>query len=67
MLANTHSFISPWIIVHANDKPLTRLNVIKDMLSRLDYADKDERLILSDPQIVTPFAISSIEKGLLAS
>jgi polyphosphate kinase 2 len=67
MLANTHSFISPWTIVHADDKPKTRLNVIKDVLSRLDYEDRDERLILSDPQIVTPFAISSIEKGLLAS
>ncbi|SOD41675.1 polyphosphate kinase 2 [Nitrosovibrio sp. Nv4] len=67
MLAHTHNLITPWIIVHADNKPLTRLNVIKDMLSRLDYGDKDERLILPDTQIVTTFAASLIEEGLLAS
>ncbi|SEO45755.1 polyphosphate kinase 2 [Nitrosovibrio sp. Nv6] len=67
MLAHTHNLTTPWIIVRADNKPLTRLNVIKDLLSRLDYADKDERLILPDPQIVTTFTASLIEEGLLAS
>lgn len=66
MLAHTHNLIAPWIVVQAGDKPLTRLNVIKDMLSRLDYSDKDERLILPDPRIVAPFTASFIEEGLLA-
>jgi polyphosphate kinase 2 len=66
MLAHTHNLISPWLIVHADDKQLARLNVIKDMLSRLDYKDKDERLILPDPNIVTPFESAFIEQGLLA-
>ncbi|ODT61918.1 MAG: polyphosphate kinase 2 [Nitrosomonadales bacterium SCN 54-20] len=66
MLTHTHNLITPWIIVHADDKQLTRLNVIKDMLSRLDYEDKDERLILPDPQIVSIFTSSFIEEGLLA-
>ncbi|SEM76434.1 polyphosphate kinase 2, PA0141 family [Nitrosospira multiformis] len=66
MLTHTHNLITPWIIVHADDKQLTRLNVIKDMLSRLDYEDKDERLILPDPQIVSIFTASFIEEGLLA-
>jgi polyphosphate kinase 2 len=66
MLTHTHNLITPWLIVHADDKQLARLNVIKDMLSRLDYADKDERLILPDPNIVTPFEFAFIEEGLLA-
>ncbi len=52
MLAHTHSAIAPWTIVRADDKHLARLNIIKDLLSRLHYADKDERLILPDPDVV---------------
>lgn len=66
MLVHTHNLITPWIIVQADDKPLARLNLIKDMLSQLDYTDKDERLILPDPLIVATFEASFIEQGLLA-
>ncbi len=67
MLTHTHNLITPWIIVHADDKQLTRLNVIKDMLSRLDYKDKNEHLILPNPQIISTFTASFIEEGLLAA
>lgn len=67
MLTHTHNLITPWIIAHADDKQLTRLNVIKDMLSRLDYKDKNEHLILPDPQIISTFTASFIEEGLLAA
>lgn len=67
MLIHTHDLIAPWIIVHADNKKLTRLNVIKDLLSRLDYANKDERLILPDPQIVAQFEASFVEDGMLAT
>jgi polyphosphate kinase len=67
MLAYTHNLTTPWTIVHADDKQLARVNVIKDLLSRLDYKDKDERLIMPDKRIVTSFDISFIEEGLLAS
>ena len=43
MLARTHNPTAPWTLVRANDKRLARLNIIKDVLSRLHYADKDER------------------------
>ena len=52
MLARSHNPTAPWTIVRADDKHLARLNVIKDVLSRLHYADKDERLIQPDPKIV---------------
>jgi polyphosphate kinase 2 len=52
MLARTHTPAAPWTLVRADDKRLTRLSVIRDMLSRLHYAHKDERLIRVDRQIV---------------
>ena len=67
MLAHTHNLTSPWTIAHADDKQLARINIIKDLLSRLDYADKDERLVLPDKRVVIPFDISFIEEGRLAS
>jgi polyphosphate kinase 2 len=66
MLVRTHNLVTPWMIVRADDKPLTRLNVIKDMLSRLDYSGKDNSLIAPDPRVIMPFDIAYLEKGLLA-
>lgn len=65
MLAHTHNAVAPWTIVRADDKQLARLNIIKDMLSRLHYAGKEERLILPDPKIVFAFDISSLENAQL--
>ena len=66
MLARTHNPMAPWTVVRADDKHLARINVIKDMLSRLHYADKDERMILPDPQIVLSYDASYLENGVLA-
>lgn len=66
MLAHTHNPIAPWAIVRADDKHVTRFNIIKDLLSRLHYADKDERLILPDPRIIFAYDVSSLESGQLA-
>ncbi len=66
MLAQTHNLITPWTIVHADDKQLARLNIIKDILSRLDYVDKAERLVLPDLQIVSTYDAIYPEKNLLA-
>jgi hypothetical protein len=38
--------------VRAEDKRLARLNVIKHLLSRLDYKGKDDQLVLPNPDIV---------------
>lgn len=66
MLVHTHNLITPWMIVCADDKELARLNVIKDMLSRLDYSGKNEHLILPDPRVVAQFQAAFIEEGVLA-
>lgn len=66
MLTRTHNLVAPWTIVRADNKRLTRLNVIKDILSRLHYTDKDEHLIPPDPQIIFPYEASSVDKDQLA-
>ena len=66
MLARSHNPIAPWTLVRANDKHLARLNVIKDVLSRLHYTDMDKRLIRPDRQIVFPYDTSNLQNGQLA-
>jgi len=66
MLARSHNPTAPWTLVRANDKYLARLNIIKDLLGKLHYADKDERLIQPDSQIVFPYDVSNLENGQLA-
>ena len=66
MLARTHDPTAPWTLVRANDKRLARLNIIKDLLSRLHYTGKDKRLIRPDPQIVFAYDVSNLENGQLA-
>ena len=66
MLARTHTEAAPWTIVRADDKELARLNVIRDLLSRLDYKRRDQRLIRPDRDIVRDFDPSLIESGMIA-
>jgi polyphosphate kinase 2 len=66
MFARTHNPNSPWIVVRANDKHLARLNVIRDMLSRLPYDDKDESLILPDPNLIFPYEEACLHNGMIA-
>ncbi len=66
MLAHTHNTIAPWTIVRADDKYAARLNIIKDMLSRLEYADKDDRLILPDPNVVFTYDELHLKDRLVA-
>jgi polyphosphate kinase 2 len=64
MLQNTSPKDAPWTIVRANDKKLAHLNMIKDLLSRVNYPGKDKNLLKSDKEIVFRWdgKISSLEK-----
>jgi polyphosphate kinase len=66
MFARTHHLLAPWIIVKADDKKLARINIIKDMLFRLEYKDKDEDLILPDANIVFNYEESCLQNGMIA-
>jgi len=66
MLLQTHSIAAPWHIVRADNKRLARLNLIRDILSRLDYAGKDQRLVQPDTDIVFEFAAAALTDGRIA-
>ena len=67
MLARTHTPDAPWTIVKADDKQAARLNVIRDLLTRLKYKDKDETLLLVDPAIVFPYSDAALRTGMIAA
>ena len=66
MLARSHGPETPWTMVRADDKYLARLNVIRDMLGRLDYHGKNPDLLTPDPGIVFGYHPSHLENGMLA-
>tara|TARA_R110002020_G_scaffold26460_38_gene85599 strand:- start:2630 stop:3430 length:801 start_codon:yes stop_codon:yes gene_type:complete len=66
MLARTHNPISPWTIVRGDIKRQARLNLIKHMLSHLDYDGKDETVLDEDPELVFAFDPHQIRTGMIA-
>ena len=66
MLARTHNAVAPWTLVRADNKKVARINVIKDILSRLQYAGKDERLVQPDPDVIFAYDPSHPEGSRLA-
>ena len=64
MLQNTSPKDAPWTIVRANDKKLAHLNMIRDLLSRVDYPGKDKSLLKVDKEITFMWdgKISNLEK-----
>jgi polyphosphate kinase 2 len=66
MFARTHSPISPWVVVRADDKHAARINLIRHFLANLIYDDKEEKLLRADPEIVFPFDELYLENGMIA-
>ncbi len=67
MFARTHTPSAPWTIVRANDKKQARLNLIMDLLTRLDYADKDHALLCPDPDVVFNYTHDVVAQGRVAA
>ncbi|MES2401122.1 MAG: polyphosphate kinase 2 [Pseudomonadota bacterium] len=65
MLRRTHGDHAPWHVVFADNKRLARLNLIRDILSRHDYAGKKHKLVQPDPDIIYPFTPDCLESGRL--
>ena len=66
MLRRTHSKATPWRVVQADDKRETRLAVIRDLLSHVDYEDKRLDVIEARDERVRVFEPSLIGSGWLA-
>ncbi|QWE27502.1 polyphosphate kinase 2 [Polynucleobacter sp. AP-Ainpum-60-G11] len=59
MLKQTSSSDAPWTVINANDKRLAHLNLIADLLTRVDYPDKDKKILKIDLMIVLTWAANS--------
>jgi len=66
MLLRTHARHTPWHIVRADDKRVSRLNLISHLLSQLRYRGKNKPLLAVDPNIVFAFEESRLRDGSLA-
>ena len=66
MFRRTHSPQSAWYIVRANDKHEARLNLIRHLLSQLQYRGKQRRLLAFDPEIVFRFDAARLLDGSIA-
>jgi polyphosphate kinase 2 (PPK2 family) len=54
MLKKTSTLEAPWIVVNANNKKQTHLNLLRDLLSRVSYPGKNKKILTVDPEIVMP-------------
>lgn len=66
MLKRTHSAFAPWHILLAADKKAARLNLMRDILDRLHYAGKKERLVAPDTRVVFEYDEACLREGRLA-
>ena len=55
MLLATHAASAPWHIVSTDNKHQARLNLMRDILSRLHYAGRSKKLVAPDRNIVFGF------------
>lgn len=68
MLSRTSTAAAPWTVVRANHKPEARLNLIRDLLGRLDYDGKGKgRHMVPDRGIVFPFVVDALSDGRLSA
>jgi polyphosphate kinase 2 len=67
MLERTSSSSAPWIVVRADSKHRARLNVIRDLLARLECPETDKHLAVPDKKIVLPYKQASAREGFLAA
>jgi polyphosphate kinase 2 len=67
MFFYTDTADAPWTVIKSDDKKRARLNCMQDFLSRLDYPDKDPRVLHGpDPLIVgTPEQVLEKERYVL--
>ena len=66
MFARTDDPLSPWHVVRADDKHAGHLNIIRHLLSKLDYPGKDKKLTVPDPEIVFAYDELYLENGMIA-
>ena len=66
MLVGSHNELTPWTIVRTDDKKTARLNIIRDMLSRVDSPERHEYAAKPDRKVVFQFDEKCLTDGRLA-
>ncbi len=63
MFGRTHTSYCPWIIVRANSKKKARLASIRYVLNKIEYTNKNRRVVRPDPKIVQRYhrSVKSID------
>ncbi len=67
MFTRTHNEITPWYVVHTDNKKEARLNVIRHLMSLVDCPDKDEHAATPDPEIIFTYNEEHFRNGDIAS
>jgi polyphosphate kinase 2 len=65
MLLRTHTGVSPWTIVHADEKHAARLNVIADLIARVS-GEPPADLMRPNPAILSRFDEAALTDGRLS-
>jgi polyphosphate kinase 2 len=65
MLSKTSHAAAPWHIVRSDSKPLAHLNLMRDILSRIEYGGKKAPYLAPDPKIVFAFDVQCLKEKLL--
>ncbi len=65
MLEQTHTKHAPWTIVRADHKHRAHMNIMRDLLSRLDYEGRDDSVLHADDSVVLPYPGGKPKHGLL--
>jgi len=56
MLAASASEVAPWTVVRTDDKKEARLNVIRDLVRRIEHPQRDRRLAQPEPRVLFNYA-----------
>ncbi|CAM3792084.1 polyphosphate kinase 2 [Roseateles saccharophilus] len=64
MLRHTHHAAAPWAVVRADDKEQARLNLMRHVLRRLHYPDKNPELLAVDEAVVLDWAVDAAPPAL---
>jgi hypothetical protein len=63
MFRATDTVIAPWTVVKSNDKRRARIEAMRSVLARFDYADKDEEVVGTPDNRIVGAAATLLEDG----
>lgn len=64
MLRDTHAPSAPWFVVRADNKRHARINILRDLVRRIEHPARDPHIVKPDDGIVFPLRVNRL--GLLA-